>query len=77
MERLDYTGNDESSHLRSFVVDLCKLDQVFTYVPDKKQAWKYLIKLTKSEDYNVRSRIANLLGSVFRYVPDKKRPGKM
>jgi HEAT repeat protein len=42
-------------------------------MPDKKQAWNDLCRLTSDTDSDVRSYAADALGSVFVHVPDKKK----
>lgn len=49
-----------------------QLRDKFSLLPNKQQAWEYLILLTTNEDRNVRYKAASALGSVFSHVPDKQ-----
>lgn len=42
-------------------------------MPNKQQAWSDLIQLTNDDDWSVRSRAAEALGSAFPYLPDKQQ----
>jgi HEAT repeat protein len=44
----------------------------FADLPDKEEAWKDLIRLTKDEDWNVPRYAADALGSAFLHVPAKE-----
>ena len=52
------------------------LGAVFQYLPDKEQAFKDLLALTKDEDSNVRGGAAEALGAAFQYLPDKEQASK-
>ena len=54
---------------------LKQLEDNFSLLPDKEQAWKDLIQWT-SEERNVRYGAAKALGSVFYHVPDKQKAWK-
>ena len=47
------------------------LGVTFQYVPDKENAWKNLIHLTRDQDRYMRRRAADALGAAFQYVPNK------
>jgi len=49
------------------------LGLVFPHIPNKKQAWGDLYKLTKDKDENVRWSAVEALSAAFRYVPDKEK----
>ncbi|MCZ7380410.1 MAG: hypothetical protein O8C64_02370 [Candidatus Methanoperedens sp.] len=49
------------------------LGAAFSHIPDKKQVWEDLHKLTKDKDIYVQQRTAKTLGSVFSHIPDKKQ----
>ncbi len=50
-----------------------ELENNFTILEDKKQAWEDLIRLTSDTDSGVRRGAANALVSAFAHVPDKKQ----
>jgi len=52
------------------------LGSAFQYLPDKDQASKDLLVLTKDQDSVVRWRAAAALGSAFQYLPDKDQASK-
>lgn len=49
------------------------LSSAFPHVPDKKQAWKDLIVLTRDEDNSVKIRSAFALPSVFSNISDEQQ----
>ena len=49
------------------------LGLVFPHIPNKKQAWGDLHKLTRDKDENVRWCAVEALSVAFLYVPDKER----
>ena len=50
-----------------------QLENLFSFMPDKQQAWDDLHRLTSDEDIDVRSSAALALGSAFSHVPDKQQ----
>ena len=44
----------------------------FADLPDKEEAWKDLIRLTKDEDLDVQCHAADALGSAFQHIPKRK-----
>jgi HEAT repeat protein len=50
-----------------------QLDSNFAILPDKKQAWEDLHRLTRDKDWYVRKRAAKALGNAFQQIPDKKQ----
>jgi len=54
-----------------------ELGSAFQYLPDKEQASKDLLALTKDKDSGVRWRAAEALGSLFQYLPDKEQASKV
>jgi HEAT repeat protein len=50
-----------------------QLQDNFSSLPDKQQAWNDLIRLTNDGYSSVRFRAACALGSVFSHVPDKQQ----
>lgn len=45
---------------------------VFSFLPDKQQAWKDLHLLTNDTDCYVRGRTAEAVGTAFSFIPDKQ-----
>jgi FOG: HEAT repeat len=52
---------------------LGELNNLFSLIPDKQQAWNDLHRLTNDENSEVRSMVAEALGSVYSQVPDKQQ----
>lgn len=52
---------------------LKQLKDKFSLMPNRKQAWNDLHRLTNDNDRNVRSRAVYVLGSVFSHVPAKQK----
>ncbi|AKB12157.1 HEAT repeat [Methanosarcina thermophila] len=50
-----------------------QLENFFSLIPDKQQAWDDLHRLTSDEDSDVRFSAAKALGSAFSQVPDKQQ----
>jgi len=50
-----------------------ELENSFSFMPDKKQAWDDLHRLTNDEDSDVRSSAAEAFGSAFSQLPDKQQ----
>lgn len=50
-----------------------QLEDYFSLLPDKEQAWNYLHRLTNDEDIGVRYRVASALDCVFPEVSDKRK----
>ena len=55
---------------------VCEVGLYFDLLPDKQRVWDELIKLTSSEDRNVRREVSKALGTVIQDVPDKEKVWK-
>jgi len=62
-------SDDPEKHIHA----LEELENSFSFMPDKQQAWNDLLRLTNDEDWHVRYRAANALVSSFSQVPDKQQ----
>ena len=71
--------DQEKTHDQCFSTDpkerMLALNQLkyFSSIPDKRQAWNDLVRLTKDKNTLVRSEAAIILVSAFSYVPDKQQ----
>ena len=52
---------------------LDELNNFFSFIPDKQQAWNDLIRLTNDEDSSVNRRAISVIRSVIFQVPDKQQ----
>lgn len=55
---------------------VCEVGLYFDLLPDKQRAWDELIKLTSSEDRDVRREVSKALDTVIEDVPDKEKVWK-
>jgi predicted amidohydrolase len=49
------------------------IGSAFAHIPDKRQAWNDLIRLTQDKNWDVRRDATNTLGSVFPHILDKEQ----
>lgn len=65
-------NSDESIRWKATVT----LGDVFSLIPNKKNAWRVLHGLTQDENYLVRKHAVDSIGNAFSYIPNKKQAWK-
>lgn len=66
---LHQSASERDKSLRFSVAELIGL--LFQYIPDKEQAWKDLLKLSKDIDSFVRQMAPQALGWSYKYLPER------
>lgn len=65
-----------SDDLEERIHALEELEDFFSIIPDKQQAWNVLLRLTNDQDSWVRAKAASTLGYVFSQMPNKQQAFK-